>query len=168
MFDFDATKLIVIGLIALLVIGPKELPGVLRQVGQYIAKMRRMAGEFQQQFSDAMRESELQDLKKDMQKMAEDAKVDLNYDMVRETEKEIRDAVDNAGKPTETASALEAKNAPKNPTPDNDPDGAFIQIEIPKPGDSLIVADAVHAPVREVGLEPAPAPPHAPAKAREA
>jgi sec-independent protein translocase protein TatB len=158
MFDFDSTKLIAIGIIALLVIGPKELPGVLRQVGQYIAKMRRMAGEFQQQFSDAMRESELQELKKDMEKMAQDAKVDMNYDMVRETEREIRDAIDNSGKPVETAKAPEIRN----PTPDNDPDGAFINVDIPKPAEpvaSVASETAAHPPVREVGLDPEPAEP---------
>lgn len=159
MFDFDSTKLIVIGIIALLVIGPKELPGMLRQLGQYIAKMRRMAGEFQQQFSDAMRESELQELKKDMEKMAQDAKVDMNYDMVRDTEREIRDAIDNAGKPVEAAKAPEIRN----PTPDNDPDGAFIQVDIPKPAEAIAAATPAvetssHPPVREVGLDPEPAP----------
>jgi len=162
MFDFDSTKLIAIGIIALLVIGPKELPGVLRQVGQYVAKMRRMAGEFQQQFSDAMRESELQELKKDMEKMAQDAKVDVNYDMVRETDREIREAIDNAGKPAEAAKTPEIRN----PTPDNDPDGVFVNVDIPKPAEPVVAstpaADApLHPPVREVGLDPEPATPKA-------
>ena len=129
MFDFDASKLIVLGILALIFIGPKELPKVLRQVGQYIAKMRRMAGEFQTQFSDAMRESELQDLKKDMEKMAQDASAGLNTDVMRDTERELREAIDNAGKPADVLKAPE----PKNPTPDNDPDGAFIQVDIPRP-----------------------------------
>lgn len=157
MFDFDSTKLVAIGILALIVIGPKELPGVLRQLGQYVAKMRRMAGEFQQQFSDAMRESELQELKKDMEKMAQDAKVDLNDDLMRQTEREMRDAVDNAGKPVEAVKAPE----PKNPTPENDPDGAFIQVEIPPAAPAVAMETAAHEPVREVGLEPEPAKPAA-------
>ena len=56
--------LVVIGVIALMVIGPKELPAVLRTVGQWMGKMRRMAAEFQGQFQDAMREAEMADLKK--------------------------------------------------------------------------------------------------------
>jgi Sec-independent protein translocase protein TatA len=43
MFDFDAGKLIIVGIVALIVIGPKELPRVMLQVGQAAAKMRRMA-----------------------------------------------------------------------------------------------------------------------------
>ena len=70
MFDIDGGKLLIIGIVALVVIGPKELPGVLRQVGQAVARLRRMASEFQGQFMDAMRESELEELRKDVTKMA--------------------------------------------------------------------------------------------------
>ena len=68
MFDIDSGKLIILGVIALIVIKPKDLPGVMRQVGATISQLRRMAGEFQGQFKDAMREAELDELKKDMEK----------------------------------------------------------------------------------------------------
>jgi sec-independent protein translocase protein TatB len=64
MFDISWGKLIIIGVVALVVIGPKELPTVLRTVGLWMGKMRRMAAEFQGQFQDAMREAEMADLKK--------------------------------------------------------------------------------------------------------
>ena len=64
MFDISWGKLVIIGVVALLVIGPKELPSVLRQVGQWMSKIRRMASEFQGQFNEAMREAEMADLKK--------------------------------------------------------------------------------------------------------
>jgi len=64
MFDISWGKLVIIGVVALLVIGPKELPAVLRQLGQMMAKVRRMAAEFQGQFQEAMREAEMTDLKK--------------------------------------------------------------------------------------------------------
>jgi sec-independent protein translocase protein TatB len=64
MFDISWGKLIIIGVVALLVIGPKELPAVLRQLGQWMTKIRRMAAEFQGQFQDAMREAEMAELKK--------------------------------------------------------------------------------------------------------
>ena len=64
MFDIDSGKLLIIGIVALVVIGPKELPGVLRQVGNALGKVRRMAAEFQGQFMEAMRESELEELKR--------------------------------------------------------------------------------------------------------
>ncbi|MGO3931048.1 Sec-independent protein translocase protein TatB [Rhodopseudomonas pseudopalustris] len=64
MFDISWTELMVIGVVALIAIGPKELPGVLRTVGQWAGKARRMAGEFQGQFREAMREAEMAELKK--------------------------------------------------------------------------------------------------------
>ena len=53
MFDFDIGKLMVVGIVALAVIPPKDLPRVMRTVGQVVGKMRRMAAEFQGQFMDA-------------------------------------------------------------------------------------------------------------------
>src|SRR3954468_16873763 len=64
MFDISWGKIVIIGVVALIFIGPKELPAVLRMVGQWMGKMRRMAAEFQGQFQDAMREAEMADLKK--------------------------------------------------------------------------------------------------------
>jgi sec-independent protein translocase protein TatB len=64
MFDIGWGELLVIGIVALVVIGPKELPGVLRTLGQAMAKVRRMASEFQGQFQEAMREAEMHDIKK--------------------------------------------------------------------------------------------------------
>ena len=64
MFDIGWGELVVIGIVALIVIGPKELPTVLRTVGQWATKIRRMASEFQGQFQEAMREAEFADLKK--------------------------------------------------------------------------------------------------------
>jgi sec-independent protein translocase protein TatB len=65
MFDISWGEMLLIGVVALIAIGPKELPGVLRMVGQWMAKARRMAAEFQGQFREAMREAELADLKKE-------------------------------------------------------------------------------------------------------
>jgi sec-independent protein translocase protein TatB len=64
MFDIGWSELVVIGVVALIAIGPKELPGVLRMVGQWAGKARRMASEFQGQFNEAMREAEMADIKK--------------------------------------------------------------------------------------------------------
>lgn len=64
MFDIGWSELVVIGVVALIVIGPKELPSVLRTIGQSLGKVRRMAAEFQGQFNEAMREAEMADIKK--------------------------------------------------------------------------------------------------------
>ena len=78
MFDlFDPSKIFIVGVVALIVIGPKELPRVMRTVGQVVGRMRRMANEFQQQFNEAMREAELEDVKKELAAMNDAAKVEV-------------------------------------------------------------------------------------------
>ena len=99
MFDFDAGKFIIIGIVALIVIGPKELPRVMRQAGQAAAKMRRMTAEFRGQFMDAMREADIDDIKADVAKLAESAKVDSGIDPLAEIKAELTQALDAAGKP---------------------------------------------------------------------
>src|ERR1700733_518639 len=74
MFDIGWSEFVVIGVVALIVIGPKELPSVLRTVGQWTTKIRRMAGEFQSQFQEAMREAEMADLKKEVDNLNDAAK----------------------------------------------------------------------------------------------
>lgn len=64
MFDIGWTELVIVGVVALIVIGPRELPGLLRNLGQIMTKLRRMASDFQSQFQDALREAELDDLRK--------------------------------------------------------------------------------------------------------
>jgi sec-independent protein translocase protein TatB len=69
MLDFGAGEFVVVGVVALIAIGPKELPGVLRTIGRSVGKMRRMAGDFQNQFNDAMREMELEEARKKVEEM---------------------------------------------------------------------------------------------------
>jgi sec-independent protein translocase protein TatB len=105
MFDFDAGKLIVIGIVALIVIGPKELPRVMRQAGQAAAKIRRMAAEFRGQFMEAMREADIDDIKADVARLAESAKVDAGTDPLAEFKTELTQALDATGKPATVPSA---------------------------------------------------------------
>lgn len=64
MFDIGATELLVIGIVALLVVGPKDLPRMLRTFGQFVGKARSMAREFQQQFTEAADEAGLDEVRK--------------------------------------------------------------------------------------------------------
>jgi sec-independent protein translocase protein TatB len=117
MFDFDAGKLIIIGIVALVVIGPKELPRVLRELGQAVAKMRRMAAEFQSQFMEAMREADMADVKAEVDKLAQSAKVDAAFDPVTEIKNEIKGAIDKpapaaAPSAASTSDLAEAEAAP--------------------------------------------------------
>src|SRR3974390_3620508 len=73
MFDISWTEYLIIAVVGLIAIGPKELPGVLRMVGQWVGKARKMAAEFQGQFQEAMREAEMADLKKSFDEVKEAA-----------------------------------------------------------------------------------------------
>ena len=109
MFDIGWSELVVIAVVALIAIGPKELPAVLRTVGQYMGKVRRMASEFQGQFQEAMREAEMADMKKEFDEMSEAASDLTNFDPMQDVQKEIDAAM--ADKPADS-SAIEAGTPP--------------------------------------------------------
>jgi sec-independent protein translocase protein TatB len=67
MFDITSSKLLILVIVALIVVGPKDLPILLRTVGKYLGIVRRHAAEFRAQFDEALREAELQDLKKEIE-----------------------------------------------------------------------------------------------------
>jgi sec-independent protein translocase protein TatB len=89
MFGLGWGEMIVIGIVALIAIGPKELPTVLRSAGQWIGKIRRMANEFQGQFQEAIREAELTDLKKHAEDISSSV---TNFDPLADTQKEMEKA----------------------------------------------------------------------------
>ncbi len=64
MFDIGGTELLVIAIIAIIVVGPKDLPGMLRNFGRFVGKMRSMARDFQNQFEQAARESGLDEVRR--------------------------------------------------------------------------------------------------------
>ena len=90
MFDIGWTELVVIGIVALIVIGPRELPATLRSIGQMLTKVRRMASEFQGQFNEALREAELDELRKEAEKLTSG----VNFDPLEKVKSEIESAVD--------------------------------------------------------------------------
>jgi len=108
MFDIGWSELVVIAVVALIAIGPKELPGVLRMVGQWMGKARKMAAEFQGQFQEAMREAEMADLKKSFDEVKEAATGFTSGNVMTSLEKDVGNAlrVDDIDRPA--ASATEA------------------------------------------------------------
>src|SRR5215471_6938600 len=71
MFDIGWSELLVIAVVAIIVIGPKDLPRVMRTVGHYAGKLRRAAGDFQRQFEEAMRETEIDEVRKAIESVRE-------------------------------------------------------------------------------------------------
>ena len=105
MFDIGWTELLVIGVVALIAIGPKELPGALRAVGHWMGKVRRMASEFQDQFREAMRETEVADLKKQVDDMTSAAQSYASFDPLESVRKDVEGLMSD--KPAETAPAAQ-------------------------------------------------------------
>src|ERR1700676_123864 len=112
MFDIGWSELVVIAVVALIAIGPKELPGVLRMVGQWMGKARRMAAEFQGQFQEAMREAEMADLKKSFDEVREAATGDACGNVMTSLEKDVGNAVriDDIDKPATSSDAPATSN----------------------------------------------------------
>jgi sec-independent protein translocase protein TatB len=124
MFDIGWSELLLIGVVALIFIGPKELPTVLRMVGQWLTKIRRMASDFQSQFHEAMREAEMAELKKQVDDLGNTTTSFTNFDPIGTVRKEIESAFDDKPKPatqvgTESVStatpAAETPLAPPSP-----------------------------------------------------
>ena len=67
MFGIDSPELLVIAVVALVVIGPKELPGLLKTWGRWMAQMRGMATEFRGHVDEMVRQSELDEVKKQLE-----------------------------------------------------------------------------------------------------
>ncbi len=119
MFDIGWSEFVVIGVVALIVIGPKELPAVLRTIGQWTTKIRRMAGEFQSQFQEAMREAEMADLKKSVDELSDVTKgVTADpFDFSESTKWEPKtDAGAQAGEATSAATPAPAATAESSGT----------------------------------------------------
>ncbi|GLK55700.1 sec-independent protein translocase protein TatB [Methylopila capsulata] len=96
MFDIAWSEFLVVAVVALVVVGPKDLPALLRNVGRMVATVRRMAGEFQTQFNDAMREAELDDLKREVTGLKDIAsKAASSPNPFQIARDEIRKAVDS-------------------------------------------------------------------------
>ncbi len=96
MFDIGWTELLVVATVAILVVGPKDLPRMLRSFGRTMGQVRRMSNDFKRQFDDALREAErqsgLDETKKDLQAMA-------RANPVKDAQKDIDKTMRAAGKP---------------------------------------------------------------------
>ncbi len=107
MFDMSWGEIMVIGGVALIVIGPKDLPKALRTVGQMTNKVRRMAGEFQSQFSEAMREAELEDVRKEVEGLNRDvaAATSTAFNPIQTIRDELKGSVEGRPAGPETPAA---------------------------------------------------------------
>jgi sec-independent protein translocase protein TatB len=140
MFDIGWGELVVIGIVALIAIGPKELPTVLRTLGQYMAKIRRMASEFQGQFQEAMREAEMAELKKQAEDLKSSVSDIASFDPMANTQKEIERALEvpELEKPLESAAEIPSGVPPALPEPAQQPE---VNVPLPKPSSPISEKD---------------------------
>jgi sec-independent protein translocase protein TatB len=102
MFDISWSEFLILAVVILIFVGPKELPVFLRTLGRYAGALKRQAGEFRAQFDEAMREAELDQLRKEMNGVRQDVSRSLS-DAGRSVESEFDEArrqIDSATKET--------------------------------------------------------------------
>lgn len=139
MFDLSWSEILVIGTAAIIFIGPKELPGALRTAGQWMAKARALAREFQNSVDDMIRESELEKIKTEVDKLGS---TDL--------QKQIENTVDPEG---EMSRALNMPGIsldepkPAEPAAASEPAASPSPAAEPKPAEADASAGAPQKPV---------------------
>ena len=116
MFDIGWTEMMVVAVVAILFVGPKELPGMLRTFGRSIKKLRSMAGDFQKQFDDALKDAELDGVKdtlNEVRNLNPAKKIKDHLNPIKQELDSAKKLVDDAG--------------------DFDPDKDFDESKLPEP-----------------------------------
>lgn len=163
MFDIGWTEMLVIAVVLIVVVGPKDLPKMLRTFGKTTTKLRSMAGDFRKQFDDAMKEAELDEVKKGFDTVRglnpmSDIKKHLSP--MEKAASDVRAGLDAAMKPKPKAPEPAAETA--QPAEPLKAGAAAIPGEAAKPA---VKADAPAKPVAEpaakiaaVSAKPVPTP----------
>jgi sec-independent protein translocase protein TatB len=106
MFDINWSELLILAVVALIVVGPKELPVLLRTLGRYAGMARRQAAEFRSHFDDAMREAEMAELREEMESVRRE---------VMASTRDIEKAASEPQKSVEDAALQASKSEPRSP-----------------------------------------------------
>jgi sec-independent protein translocase protein TatB len=146
MFDIGWSELLVIAVIAVVFVGPKDLPRMLRAFGKTMGRMRRMAGDFQRQFNDALKEAELEDIKKSVENVGKDTQRDIEA---------VGRSLDNATAKAQLTPAKPSTGTgprPVNPVMTSETNAAVK----PQPATPQIIsAREANSPVEAASREPA-------------
>lgn len=139
MFDLGWSELLLIAVVAIVVVGPRDLPRMMRTVGQYASKARGMARDMQSQFNDAVRDADLEDVGRQIQDLK-------SMNPGRQLRDTLTKPLQSAGEDIEkTASSIdEAVKAENEPAP--------------APDTPAVSQDPEPAPVPAPEAAPAPAP----------
>lgn len=182
MFEIGWTELLIVAVVAILVVGPKDLPRLLRAVGQFVSKGRRMAGEFQNQFNAALREAEREIDIEEARKTVADVKalnplegVKKALDPIRTAGEDLKRDIRSIGNPATapsatpaavTTGASAAAAATAGPAAHAAPAGAEPPVSTPRPVD--VPAPTIVPPAEPPSFAAPAAPPAPVAPAPEA
>lgn len=119
MFDIGWVELLIIAVVAIIVVGPKDLPGMLRTLGRGLGQVRRMASEFRSDFEEAIRESELDELRSGLESIHDANPVNQIKDAVNETLNPLHEAAEDVKSGIESAGTKDDATA-QSDTPDAD------------------------------------------------
>lgn len=157
MFDLGWSELLLVSAIALVVLGPKEIPRALRAVRKFFGKMRSLGQEFHRTMDEAARAADLEDIKRDLQREGDSLKTGLTEEtLVPELDEVMREA-----KAVKEMRLAPDADAPE-PEPPLEPDAGPLPPEARSVREMRLAPDA-DAPEPEPSLEPdaGPLPPEA-------
>ena len=120
MFDLGWPEIMVIAIVLIVVVGPKDLPRMLRTFGRTTSKLRTMAGDFRKQFDEALQEAELDDVKSlvdDARKLDPRNEIKKHLNPIEKVGQEIRSGLDAAMKPQVAKSGTPASKEPQSVAP---------------------------------------------------
>jgi sec-independent protein translocase protein TatB len=120
--QFGFSELIFLVIIALVILGPKDLSLTMRKLGQFVARGRSMANEFRAAFDDIARQAELDDLRKEIEDLKRDNAITEAVDDLKAVEKDINETVMR-----EERAMMEDLKKPAAPTEQNEPKPAPIE-----------------------------------------
>jgi len=151
MLDVGWTELVVIAIVLIIVVGPKDLPPMLRTFGKMMTKMRGMANDFRQQFDEALKEADLDEVRRtlsDAQKLnpAHSLREAMNplRQMGNEIKADLQKATTVETKPVESAAPASAEIVVPQEQPKADPVAAVASTAT-----QMDRAAAIVAPVEE-------------------
>jgi len=120
MIDLSWSEILVIAIVLIVVVGPKDLPRLLRSFGKTMSTVRSMAGDFRKQFDEAIKEADLQDLKSladDARKLNPASEIKKALNPMEQAAKDVRAGLDKAMKPATPISAEKPASTPQPAAP---------------------------------------------------
>jgi sec-independent protein translocase protein TatB len=133
----------VIALVALIVVGPKDLPRMLRMVGRFVTQLRGMAGEFQRHLDSAIREAGIDEVKKEVKSMTNfTVTADIDKQITEEFRKQSSEIKSMIDAPAKTPADAPAKAANDLPPPLAEPE--------PEPAETMPAEPAAPVPQEEI------------------